>query len=57
MPLLFEVRSENFYDILITEKTEAKGERTERLLPIEKKIKRSHFVIENNGSLADLKNR
>ncbi|MEW6570244.1 MAG: dephospho-CoA kinase [Nitrospirota bacterium] len=69
IPLLFERSYENRFDRKITVFTdpdralvrlEAKGMRREngllRLgsqLPVEEKIKRSDFVIDNNGSLAD----
>jgi dephospho-CoA kinase len=65
MPLLFETKKEKDYDIIVTLVREEKkcrdlgkkknyDERSKRLLPIEEKKKRSHFVIENDGSLEEL---
>jgi dephospho-CoA kinase len=62
MPLLFETKKEKEYDVIVTLirkeetcraacKTGNFDERSYRLLPIEEKKQRSHFVIENNGSL------
>jgi dephospho-CoA kinase len=68
MPLLFETGSEKNYDVIVTLFREEKKcrecckkknykERSQRLVPIEEKKRRSHFVIENDGSLQDLKRK
>ncbi len=68
IPLLFETKKEKEYDIIVTlvraEETCRSlcknidyNARTSRLLSIEEKKKKSHFVIENNGSLKDLKRK
>ena len=68
VPLLFEAHLENFYDTVIVvtcdeircQKRFKRGEdeykrRTQRLMPIEEKIKKATFVIENNGTLENLR--
>jgi len=71
IPLLFEIRNEDFYDIVITviadeplakERFKKAGfsyedyeRRMKRQMPQEEKAVRSDYVIKNNGSLKDLK--
>ncbi|KPK32278.1 MAG: hypothetical protein AMS24_04580 [Chlamydiae bacterium SM23_39] len=66
MPLLFETKSEKFFDYIILISAEEKflkerykkkdfEKRRKRFMNIEKKIKKSDFVIFNNSTLKDLK--
>ncbi len=68
LPLLFETKKEREYDVIVTLVRDEKkckaacgrkdyDARTKRLLSIEEKKKRSHFIIENNGSLEDLERK
>jgi len=70
IPLLFEMKQENFYDFIILMQTSEKlgkmrfenrgfapGEyrlRQQNLLPIEKKKNKADFIINNNKSVSDL---
>lgn len=68
VPLLFESGQESFYDkVLVVSSSEEDCKkrfrfdadeyerRSERLIPVEDKIKKADLVIENNGSLEDLR--
>ncbi len=69
VPLLFEAHLEGHYDLVIVVKGEEKvcrerfdqqfkGEytrRTQRLMPIEEKIQKAAVVIDNNGTLENLR--
>ena len=71
LPLLFEAKAENEFDYIITvaasdeeciKRLEKKGlsresyeKRKKRLLSLEQKMQKSDFVINNDGSLEDLK--
>lgn len=73
IPLLFEIKSEEFYDLVITVlsrediarkrfeksgfKTQEYEERMKRQMNPSKKASLSNYVIENNGSLEELKNQ
>ena len=68
IPLLFEIRNEKFYDVVITVLADEKvarqrfkepeheyGERMKRQMDPAKKASLSDYVIHNNGSLEELK--
>src|SRR5262249_31024507 len=68
IPLLFEAEMQDYYDfIIVVVSDEALGKerfryseeeftrRSQRLMPIEEKIKKADLVIENNQSLAELR--
>lgn len=62
MPLLYEAGYEGLYDAVIVVASEGpkrvlshERERAARLLPLEEKRRRADFVIENRGSLEDLR--
>jgi len=68
VPLLFEAGLENFYDAVIVVISDEKAckerfkkdeneflRRSQRLMPIEEKIKKADWIIENNGTLDHLR--
>jgi dephospho-CoA kinase len=67
VPLLYEARLEPFYDKVIVVTCDEKScrkrfgddeeylRRSQRLMPIEEKIKKADLVIENNGTLENLR--
>lgn len=67
IPLLFETKKQKEFDFVIcvdaTDENIAKrtpepiAQRTKRLLPIQEKIALSDYVVENNGSMQDLKSQ
>ena len=73
VPLLFEAGHEGRFKTIVTvwsdlttsiERLMAKGidrddamRRIERQMPVEEKVKRSHYVIENNGTLDEMKKK
>lgn len=73
IPLLFEIQGESFYDYTVTvvadeaiakERFQSRGfqsiqydQRMKRQLSPHQKATRSHYTLQNNGSLADLKKK